>query len=218
MSFDTYPMDNGWKLLVNKSHIKKCVKQLAKKIDTIFWGKKVVVVCILKGAVYFFVDLTRYLQIPHACYFIESSTYHDDQKPSETSVLGSIDPKKFADKEVHYVLVDELFDNGQTLHNIKTTIHEKASVPLDKIFTCTLFRKNKASKYAQPDLFGLSVPDVWLVGYGLDDKQEKRNWENVWACPKTIPALRTESDNLFSDLSYYTEVVDNLEEQIKKLG
>ena len=201
--------ESKWKLVLTKPEIHNCVKDCANKINEKFKGQDVVMVCILKGAAYFFVDLTRELAIPHSCYFIEATSYHNSQTQSATlSVMSSIEPKKFEGKQV--ILVDELFDNGQTMYEIKQAIHEKANVPLDMIYTCVAFKKNKETKYPQPDLFGVEVPNVWLVGYGLDDKQEKRNWTSLFACPKSEGIPQTEDDKIFEDSDAYNKMRYNL--------
>ncbi len=71
---------NGWKILLTYEEIHKSVKKCASFIDQKFGDKELVIVCILKGAVPFLVDLTREMKIDHTWYFIESSSYHDAQK------------------------------------------------------------------------------------------------------------------------------------------
>ena len=199
----------NWKLLLREEQIQYRVKKCASVINKKFMGKKITIVCILKGAVYFFVDLTRYLTVEHSCYFIESSSYHNSQTQSEVcSIMGSIEPKKFVNRDV--ILIDELFDNGLTLYQVKNAIHEKAEVPLDKIFTCTLFKKNKLTKYPEPDLYGIVIPNVWVVGYGLDDKQEKRNWTALIGCPKSEGIPESEDDIIFKDESAYKLAIEML--------
>ena len=196
---------DSWKLILSAEEIKMFVKKCASVINSKFEGKDIVVVCILKGAVYFFVDLTRELDIPYSTYFIKATSYHNGQTQSETlSITGSIEPSKFINK--HVILVDELFDNGHTMEQIKMAIHEKASVPLDKIFTCTLFKKNKETSCPEPDLYGVIVPNVWLVGYGLDDKQEKRGWTHLFACPKCADVPESEDDVIFKDSVAYDQM------------
>ena len=135
-----------WRLIMTEEEIQKAVQKCADTINTEFQGKEVVVACILKGAVYFFTDLTRLLTIPHSAYFIEASSYTDKQTQNEcVEILSQIVPSKFINKYV--ILIDELFDNGATINRIKTEIHKKASVPLEMIITCTLFLKNKVSHF-----------------------------------------------------------------------
>jgi len=79
-------------------------------------------------------------------------------------------PSKFENKTV--VLVDELYDNGTTLNAVKEKLMQELSLPSERIFTCCLFRKLKVTSAPAPDMVGYDrLPDLWLVGYGLDDAQ-----------------------------------------------
>jgi len=182
---------------MTENEIRQVVKKCTNVINQKFESTNIVMVCILKGAAYFYVDLTRELTIPHSCYFIEATSYHDSQSQTGLSIFSSIVPEKFIDK--HVIIVDELFDNGETLNNIKSAIHTKANVPLEMIFTCTAFKKNKETKYQLPDLCGISLPDVWVVGYGLDNKQENRHFKNLYAIPKDGNVTKTDDDKIFDD-------------------
>lgn len=195
------------KILVTQEQIEKSVQKCAAIINEKFADTDILVVCILKGAVYFFTDMTRKLK-DHSCYFIEATSYHDSQSQTGLSIFNSITPKKFANK--HIILIDELYDGGKTINEIKTAIHEKAAVPLDKIFTCTLFKKNKVTEFAPPDLYGILIPDVWVVGYGLDDKQEKRNYRNLYAVPKVGDVPKTEDDKIFDDVILWDRAVNEI--------
>lgn len=198
-----------WKLLLTEADIAVVNQKLATDINSRFAGESVIVVCILKGAVYFHVDLTRLLTIPHSQYFIEASSYHNSQSQSETvEILSKIVPAKFTGRKV--ILIDELYDNGTTLTNIKQKISELTGVKLVDIFTCTIFKKDKRTTQPEPDLYGISVPNVWLVGYGLDDQQEKRNWTNLYAVPKLEGMELTADDKLFSDNEFYDQTLKKI--------
>lgn len=204
---------NDWRLVMTDKEIDQCVKKCADVINKKFQGKEIVLTCILKGAVYFFVDLSRYINIPYSCYFIEATSYHNGQTQSDTlKIMGSIEPSKFINK--HVILLDELFDNGHTMHQIKNAINEKANIPLDMIFTCTLFKKNKYTTSTPPDLYGVNVPDIWLVGYGLDDRQEKRGWTYLFGCPKSVNIKESEDDIIFKNEVKYKEMRSRLLESI----
>ena len=71
----------------SEEEMARAVRYCAKKIDEKFEGEDIVVVCILKGCVYFFVDLTRAMKIPYSTYFLEASSYHDSQTQAETVEL-----------------------------------------------------------------------------------------------------------------------------------
>lgn len=204
----SYSINKNYLVVMDSLAINKCVDKCANYINRKFDGQDIICVGILKGAVYFFVDLTRKITIPHSCYFIESSSYHDNQTQSECNIMSSIEPSKFLNKQV--ILIDELFDNGETMFQVKKAIHEKANIPLDKIFTCTAFKKNKITKYESPDIFGAIVPNVWLIGYGLDDKQKCRNYVELYACPKSENVPKTEDDKMFEDTEYHNKIVTSI--------
>lgn len=203
----------GWKLLVGQKEIEKANQLLADKINIQFKGKNLIIVCVLKGAVYFFVDLTRKITVEHSQYFIEASSYKNAQTQSEeVELLSKIIPNKFDNKVV--LLLDELYDNGATMYNVKNKIMQSTSVLEKDIYTCTLFMKNKETEYPKPDLYGLTICNVWVVGYGLDDQQTKRNWVNLYAVPKPPTVLLGEDDQLFTDTNYYNNMLQNIRNQL----
>ncbi len=196
---------SDWKLILTKDEIAAVNQKIADFINKKFLGENVILVCILKGAIYFHADLSRLLEIPHSEYFVEASSYKNSQTQSECiELLSVIVPDKFINKKV--VLIDELYDNGNTLNNVKAKIVEVANVNPSDIFTCTIFKKDKKTTCPDPDLYGIVVPNVWLVGYGLDDKQEKRSWPYLFAVPKAEGIELTMDDELFDNSEFYEEV------------
>jgi hypoxanthine phosphoribosyltransferase len=203
MSLKTSNAD--WKLTLTRDEIAHLNDKIAKELNEKFKGEKVIVVSILKGAVYFFADLTRRLNFEHSQYHIEASSYHNSQTQSEqVEILSKINPTKFAGRKV--ILIDELYDNGTTINNIKNKIVELTGIKPEDIFTCTIFKKDKQTDQLAPDYYGILVPNVWLVGYGLDDQQEKRNWPDLWATPKDGDIKPTEDDQMFTDSEFYDKV------------
>jgi len=206
-------VSNKWKLIMTDTEIQNRVKKCADIINEKFAGKDIVLTCILEGAAYFFVDLSRLVTIPYSCYFLKASSYKDGQSQSDKiELMSRIVPSEFANKEV--ILIDELYDNGHTMKKVKDAIHEKGQVPLDRIFTCTLFRKYKPGQQTDLDLFGIDVPNVWLVGYGLDDQQEKRGWTHLFGCPKLKDIPETPDDAIFSDNDYYLSMRQQIIKQL----
>jgi hypoxanthine phosphoribosyltransferase len=196
-----------WRLIMTDDEISRKVDLCADYVNTTFAGKDIVLTCVLKGAAVFFVDLAKKVTIPNSWYFISASSYynnHPQEQSDHVTIEGSIEPKKFVGK--HVILIDELFDNGHTLNDLKTAISVKAQVPLDHIHTMVLFKKDKTVTTQQPDFFGVAVPDVWLVGYGLDDVQEKRGWTHLFACPKADGIPKTDDDELFTNKDFYDSI------------
>lgn len=203
-----------WKMIMTPDEIQFCVKKCADIINKRFANDKIIVVGILKGCVYFFTDLTKQLILPQSWYFIDASSYYNSQTQSDkVTIIGSIEPSKFVDRQV--VLIDELFDSGKTLNDIKRAIMEKAAVPPERIYTCTLFKKNIITKYPEPDLYGISVPNIWLVGYGLDDCQEKRNWTYLYGVPKESGSVETDDDIIFKNNIAYEKIRSKITDQMR---
>lgn len=204
-----------WRMILTEAEIRSCVQKCAAKINHDFAGKDVVLTCILKGAAYFFVDLSRELKIPHSTYFIEASSYLNSQTQSEeVKILSQIVPAKFQNR--HVILIDELFDSGRTLEKIAHAIQDRADIPANMITTCTLFRKIRDDVAAVPDIYGISVPNLWYVGYGLDHNQEKRGWTYLFACPKTDGIEKSTDDNIFDDTNAYINMRNHLRGLVPK--
>jgi hypoxanthine phosphoribosyltransferase len=165
---------SNFSVLIDKDDIQLKVTELASKIDSILQGKDIVLVGILKGAVYFMVDLSRAMKTDHSIYFIEASSYKGETQ-HEVDVHSPIEPSKFEGKIV--VLVDELWDSGKTMTTIAREIHERAGVPIGYIVTVTMFCKEGTS---EPCLYGFKVPKGrWLIGYGLDNDSKMRNLRDL---------------------------------------
>lgn len=191
-----YPAD--WKLYMTEANIQKNVSLCADMINEKFKNVNIILVCILKGATWFFADLTKKLTIPYTTYFVEASSYKNNQKQDESvEIISQINPEKFKNKVP--ILIDELYDNGTTMEHLKKAISDIGNVPYDLIQTMALFKKNKPESFSYPgtlDMFGVCVHNVWLVGYGLDDKQEKRGWIHLFAVPKPPEMEKSEDDIL----------------------
>lgn len=203
-----------YKLLMLNGEILYFVDKLAKYINNNFKGRDIVITCILKGAVYFFVDLTRRLTIPYSVYFIESSSYCDNQTQDKIEILSNIVPSKFNNK--HVILIDELYDNGKTLETVKNNILEQTNIA--SIFTCTMFIKKKnIHNYPLPDLCGAHIPDLWVIGYGLDDKQTKRGWIHLFAVPKNRDDLKNDDDIIFDNTKEGIEKYEYIRKQFMNM-
>ena len=202
---------SSWRLLMTKEEIISAVKRCAKKINEKFSGQKVTIVCVLNGAICFVADLIEYLDIPYTVTFVKVSSYRSNQTRDENNtVVTPLDP---ISTKYPAIVCDELFDKGLTF---SITVNGLAKeMDRNKIFTCALFKKNTETEYPEPDIIGINVPDVWLVGYGLDDKEEKRGWKTLYACPKIETLSKTHDDAIFGSLDDYNEARMKILDQLK---
>jgi hypoxanthine phosphoribosyltransferase len=181
----------NFRLILTNEEIQAGVHVVSHRIETWCKGDRIVLVGILKGAFMFMSDLCRALTRSYSVQFVEASSYKDGRTQSAGVELSTdIDPSKYihegqAPKKI--VLIDELLDNGQTMQDMKIRILEKLKgTHTEKdILTVCLFSKDKKRECPVADVTGIpNLPDLWLVGYGLDDRGTKRGWTDLFAAPK----------------------------------
>jgi len=158
--------------LITAEAINKRLKELAAQISEDLGDKTVTVICVLKGAVIFMVDLARLLPMPVEFDFMDISSYG-----SGTESSGNIKIDKDLENTIegkHVLLVEDIIDSGRTLsHLIK---HLRAQNPAS-LRLCTLLDKpeRRVVNDVSVDYEGFVIPDKFVVGYGLDYDQRYRN-------------------------------------------
>merc|ERR1712118_443596 len=106
-------------------------------------------------------------------------------------IAAELPSAKFMDATTHaphkIVLIDELLDNGKTMAEMKQHFLNNLSATHTEndILTVCLFSKQRERSWPEADITGIpNLPDLWLVGYGLDDRGTKRGWTELFAMPK----------------------------------
>merc|ERR1719149_199535 len=191
----------NYRLILTKEEIDASVRVVAHRLETWCKGERVVLVGILKGAFMFLSDLCRVLSRPYSVQFVEASSYKDGNQQGSMSISSDVSSSKFVDqttKKPHkVVLIDELLDNGKTMHDMKLHFLDKLkdTHAENDILTVCLFGKQRARELPEADITGIPcLPDLWLVGYGLDDRGTKRGWTELFAVPKVkiVPTIEQE--------------------------
>jgi len=204
-----------WKVIMTQEEIDCAVQRCADRINTEFVGEKIVLCGVLKGAFIFMTDLVRKLTRPYSIYFLEAKSY-EGQKQTGVRFLSTIVPEKFEGRKI--ILVDELVDNGHTLHRMKEHLMTELKRPAEDIVTCAVFAKEIPTRPAElnPEICGVdNLPNVWLVGYGLDDNGTKRGWRNLWACPKIPGIPKSAADGIFDGGAASEQQLLDIRETIK---
>merc|ERR1719271_1451347 len=182
----------NYKWILTKEEIDDGVRIVSHRIETWCKGERIILVGILKGAFMFMSDLCRAMSRPYSVYFVEASSYKEGRSQGALTVSGpEIAPSKFMDstsKKPHkIVLIDELLDNGKTMQDMKMHFLDKLkdTHTEDDILTVCLMSKKRERTSPEADITGIpGLPDLWLVGYGLDDRGTKRGWTELFAVPK----------------------------------
>ena len=164
------------RILVTKEEIAEKVRELGQKITKDYAGKEPVLVCILKGAVLFFSDLIREIDLPVTADFMAISSYGCATKTSGVvRVLKDLD-KDIVGKDV--IIVEDIVDTGVTLSYLKSMLIHRgaASIRIAALLDKTARRTVKDLKV---DYACFDIPDAFVVGYGLDYDQTYRNLPDI---------------------------------------
>ena len=160
---------------MTRDQIQQKVEVMGRHITQDYEGKPLTLVVILKGALMFAADLARQIQNPLTMDFMAISSYGESTRSS-----GIVRIVKDLDQSVdgrHVLIVEDIVDTGLTLNYLYG--HLKARGPLS-VRSCTLLDKPDRRKVAVPlNYKGFEIPDVFVVGYGLDVDQRYRNLPDV---------------------------------------
>jgi len=121
------------------------------------------IIGILKGAFIFMADLTRQLTIPHVVDFMALSSY-GKTSTSSGAVRLLMDLREPIEGR-HVLIVEDIVDSGLTLSYLYKTLLGRRP---ESLKTCVLLQKERDSLDVPIDYLGFNIPDVWVVGYGLD--------------------------------------------------
>ncbi|NLC76025.1 MAG: hypoxanthine phosphoribosyltransferase [Clostridia bacterium] len=151
-------------VLITQEQLQTKVQQLGRQISADYAGKDLLMVCILKGAVIFFADLVRHISIPVTMDFMAVSSYGDATQSSGAVMILKDLERNIAGK--HVLIVEDIVDTGLTLKYLVENL--AARHPLS-IKICTLLDKPERRKAeVKVDYNGFTIPDAFVVGYGLD--------------------------------------------------
>lgn len=161
------------KLLIPREKIEKRIEELGREISRDYSDKEPVLVCILKGAVYFAIDLTRHLTIPFTIDFMAISKYSG-------SSSGVVRITKDLDVDIYQkdvIVIEDIVDTGLTLGYLLRNL--RARSPMSLKVSTLLDCPSRRIVDVPIDYRGFEIPDVFVVGYGLDYKERYRNLLDV---------------------------------------
>jgi len=163
-------------VLMPETVVQARVGELAAKINQDYAGRELLVVGILRGAFIFLADLVRRLEMPVIVDFVAVSSYGQATRSS-----GVVRIMKDLDESVagrHLLLVEDIVDSGLTLKYLSDYL--RAKQPAD-LRVCTLLDKpDRRQVDIKPDYNGFTIPDHFVVGYGLDCGQHYRNLPGIY--------------------------------------
>lgn len=170
------------KVLITKEEIREKVKELGKILTKEYEGKKLLVVTVLKGGFVFASDLVRAIDLPLELEFMVVSSY-----ASGTASTGNVEVKRGIDhniEDTHVLIAEDIVDSGNSLAFL-LKYFEKRRAKSVKI--CTLLDKpERRETFVPVDYVGFTVPNEFIVGYGLDYAEKYRNLPYVGILKRSV--------------------------------
>lgn len=158
------------KVLISEEKINNRLDELANQIMDEYKGKDIVFLCILKGSIFFTVELAKRIKNNIQFEFVEVSSYENNESTGKVKLNKDI-TQSIEGKEV--IIIEDIVDTGRTLAFLKELLLEKKPASL-KI--CSLLNKpSRRIANVKADYVGFAIEDKFVVGYGLDDEQNLRN-------------------------------------------
>ena len=163
-------MDN-YRILLSQETIEKRVKELGEEITRDYRDKKPVVICMLKGAVYFFADLTKNIKLPLMLDFARLSSYRNGTTSGQMELIYDI-TAKIEGRDV--ILVEDIVDSGKTLSYFIELLKKRN--PASVKICAFLDKKERREVDIKVDYVGFDIPCGFVIGYGLDYAEKYREF------------------------------------------
>ena len=160
------------RVLLSEEEVNRRISEVAGQISRDYEGKELHMICILKGGVFFTCELAKRLTVPVSLDFMSVSSYGDDTKSSGVVRIVKDLDEPLKDKNV--LIVEDIIDSGRTLSYLMEVLKQREPAG---IRLCTLLDKpeRRVKKQVKVDYTCFTIPDEFVVGYGLDYAQKYRN-------------------------------------------
>ncbi len=173
---------SSMKVLLTREQIARRVPEMGAEITRDFQGQSVVLVGVLKGATIFLAELARSIELDATFDFFGVCSYADSTHPS-----GEVRLTKDVDTSLHgknVLLVEDILDTGLTMNYLKNVVmtHQPRSFKIAALL-------DKPARRIQPidaDYLGFTIPNVFVVGYGLDYAEHYRNLPDIRILPPDV--------------------------------
>lgn len=170
------------KILVTEEDLANITKRLGEQITKDYAGKKLLIVGVLKGSIYFLTDLSRHIDLPCTIDFVQASSYG-----SGTVSSGEIKITKDISDDLSgfdVLLVEDILDTGRTLKHIHDMLSKRNPESIAVVTLLDKPARREVDIYA--DYVGVDVPNAFVVGYGLDYNQFYRNLPYIGILKESI--------------------------------
>jgi hypoxanthine phosphoribosyltransferase len=177
------------RVLVTQEDLERRVAELAAEIERDYAGSdRLLCIGVLKGSVFFMVDLLKRLTIPVAIDFFQTSSYGSSKTPGEVRIRKDVDVSV---RGMDVLLVEDIVDTGHTLNTILGLLRFRGA---RSVKLCALLDKKEAREVEIPiDYSGFEIENLFVVGYGLDFDERYRNLPYIAVLDETETAAAVPS-------------------------
>lgn len=166
----------NYKLMIPENKITKRLEELGAQIAADFLGKKPIMIGVLNGGFIFLADLIRYINTDVEMDFVRISSYGDARESS--GHIKILKPLSADIKDRPVIVVEDIVDSGLSLKFLQNML--SAFGPSELKFATLLHKPSKNKTDLKIDYVGFDIEDKYVVGYGLDDEQLKRNLRAIY--------------------------------------
>ncbi len=160
------------RVLLTEEEVNKKISEVAAQINKDYEGKEVHLICILKGGVFFTCELAKRLTIPVSLDFMSVSSYGSGTKSSGVvKIIKDLD-EPLEGKNV--IIVEDIIDSGRTLAYLIEVLKQRNPKNIE-LYTLLDKPERRVKKQVQVKYTCFTIPDEFVVGYGLDYDQKYRN-------------------------------------------
>lgn len=158
------------KVLYSMEELQTRIREMGNQISEDYKGKEIVIVSILKGAIFYTVDLMKNLKPEVVLDFMKVSSYEG------TESTGTINIKQDLTMDIegkHVLIVEDIIDTGRTLNKLKEELLKRNPASLK--ITCLMDKKERRVVELEADYVCFDIPNKFVVGYGFDIDDKYRN-------------------------------------------
>jgi hypoxanthine phosphoribosyltransferase len=174
-------------ILIGESEIRERVRAMGRQLEADYRDQPLTIVAVLTGSLILLADLVREIGIAHRIALIQASSYRGARTTATTLVINESFAPDVEGRDV--LLLDDILDTGQTLSALVQHLHDRGA---RSVRTLVLMRKiGRQEIPLEPDYCGFTIPDKFVVGYGLDFNDDYRHlpYVGVLTEPASIPTL-----------------------------
>lgn len=169
-------LEDNYSVLISEEKIHRRLVEMGREIGSEYGEEPPILIGVLNGGFVFLADLIRYINIDCEIDFIRISSYGDEKE--STGHIKVLKPLSADIKGRHVIVVEDIVDSGLSVQFLLKML--SAFEPASLRVATLLRKKSRMKTDLQIDFIGFDIEDKYVVGYGLDDKQIKRNLRAIY--------------------------------------